>query len=336
MQDSNSGSYPDNYSGSYYGGQVHYEPEAVRFFDIAHEGAQLRAVAQAAGRLAGLGGAEARSVVVLATAQIAEAAARCAVNLFEPLRLPVVVARTLPGFIGPLDVVVVVGDAPDAETVTREMSTAARRGATVVLAGPQDGPVVEDALSDVITVPTPPTTLGASPLRTLGAVGAVLAGQEAAERLEALAAEVDDELTQLSPERELPVNLARQLRDFVAGARIIHTGYTPAGAAVAQLVSALWSARGLPGGFVSREELPAALADEAPQKTDDIFYDPFIDGPAAGVPVKTIVWGSREAQVPGARAEYAVSERDDEFAEAARLIVRGYAATALADSEAVG
>ena len=55
-----------------------WTPEQVRFFDIAHEGAQLRALAgQAAGLNAYLAGLRPRSVVVLATDQVAAAAAGC-------------------------------------------------------------------------------------------------------------------------------------------------------------------------------------------------------------------------------------------------------------------
>ena len=337
---------------SYFEGAADYDVESVRFFDVAHEGAHTRAVAQAADLLDGLRGSSPRSVVVLVTDAVAEAAAQCAVALVDFGRAPVMVTRTLPDFVGALDVVIVAGDAPDAETVTRQVSAAAGRGAEVVLAGPASGPVVEDAPRGVIDLPAPPTADGASPLRTIAAIAAVCAAlTDAPALVDGLADAIDDELRQLSPERDTAVNLARQLREFVAGARIIHTGYTPAGAAVARLVAALWSVRGLPSGFVGREDLAAALeahsagdgagpssggAGNSGGGADDIFYDPFIDGPPAQIPVKTIVWAQREPHLLGARAEYVedIAESADsadsaEIAGALRLIVRGLAATAM-------
>ena len=265
------------------------------------------------------------------------------------------VTRTLPEFVGALDVVIVVGDAPDAETVTRQLSAAAGRGAEVVLAGPASGPVVEDAPRGVILLPAPPTADGASPLRTIAAIGAVCAALTGAQALiDGPADAIDFELRQLSPERDVSVNAARQLREFVDGARILHTGYTGTGVAVARLIAALWSARGLPSGFVGREDLGTALEAGAGElagnstgnsagAADDIFYDPFIDGPPAQVPVKTVVWAQREPHLLGARAEYVADDAvdadgetvaataggGDEFSAALRLIVRGLAATAM-------
>lgn len=317
---------------SYYDGQPHYDRETVRFFDVAHEGAQFRAVAQAADSLGHLSQTAPRSVVIVATDQIAEAAARCAVTLAGPARYPVVVVRQLPHYVGPLDVVLVVGDAPDAEAVVGDLATAAGRGAETILAGPQTGPVPEDAPADTVIIAGPPTARGSSPMRTIAAVQAVLAalsGQVAV--LDGVAEDIDYELSQLSPERDVTVNAARQLREFVQGARIVHTGYSVAGAAVAQLVAALWSTRGLPGGFVSREELATTLEDAQTAggaDPNDIFHDPFIDGEAEALPVKVIVWGETNARLVGGRAEAVEGE---ETTAAHRLIVRALAATALQD-----
>lgn len=340
---------------SYYEGAADYDAETVRFFDVAHEGAHVRAVTEAASLLAGLEGSTPRSVVVLVTDAIAEAAAQCAVAVLGYDRAPVTVTRSLPEFVGALDVVIVVGDAPDAESATRQLNAAAGRGAEVILAGPAGGPVVEDASTRVIQLPTPPTALGASPLRTIAAIAAVITTLDGAVSLiDGLADAIDKELTGLSPERDVSVNSARQLREFIAGSRVLHTGYTPVGVAVAKLIATLWSARGLPSGFVGREDLGPTLeasfrngdsaAESNPQADpNDIFYDPFIDGPPAEVPVKTIVWAQREPHLAGARAEYVEDDTMNSIPTAAgahgadahhlaaalKLIVRGLATTAL-------
>ena len=61
---------------SYYDPAAHYDVESVRFFDVAHEGAHVRAVAQAAELLDGLRNTSPRSVVVLVTDAVSEAAAQ--------------------------------------------------------------------------------------------------------------------------------------------------------------------------------------------------------------------------------------------------------------------
>lgn len=68
----------------YYDGSGRYDRETVLFFDVAHEGAQLRAVAEAAQRLDSLRAVDPRSVVVIATDQISRAAAQAVVELRAP------------------------------------------------------------------------------------------------------------------------------------------------------------------------------------------------------------------------------------------------------------
>ena len=339
----------------YYEGSGTYDREAVRFFDVAHEGAQLRAVAQAADRLERLAGLQPRSVVVLATDHIASVAARAVSAFYTPLEVPVVVARKLPGYVGALDLVVVVGDA-DREEDARGLIAAAGRGAETVLAGPHQGQLLHDAPASTLIIPALPTAAGPSPARTIAVVGAVLRCltrpvDVVAEKLELLADDVDAEVARLSPEHDETVNPARQLRIHADGAQVLHTGGGSdwrTGELVAQLAAALWSARGIACGFVEAEELASALervreaggsgAGESP-RPDDIFYDPFIDGPQQLVGLKTIVWACGDAgaatapdtrvEIVAAGSEGAGSGPVDPAAQALRLITRAYAATAL-------
>ncbi|MCP1387973.1 hypothetical protein M5J20_07190 [Corynebacterium sp. TA-R-1] len=329
---------------SYYTGAGHYDRETVRFFDVAHEGAQLRAIAQAAQRLSHLRGMQPRSVVVLGTDQIALAAARALVAVRTPLELPVLVTDALPSYVGPLDVVLVVGDAAAREQDARGLAAAAGRGAETVLAGPARGPLLDDAPSSTTILPALPTAAGASPARTIAAVAAVLDALTGdpdviAGQLEVLAEEVDAELTSLSPERDASVNPARQLRAFAADARVLHSGTTRCGRAIAQLVAEIWSARGLASGFVDAEELALAVEFGSPSgaaRADDIFYDPYLDGPLELVPLKTVLWaqpaGAPGVAVPNSRAETVEAAGLGDTAQALRLITRAYAATILDDA----
>ena len=289
---------------SYYDGSG-YDRETVAFYDVAHEGAQVRAVAGAVDALSGLYGMNPRSVVVLATGQVAHASARFVNAVRSPLRLPLVITDTLPGYVGPLDVVIVVGDRADAPDVSRALITADRRGAVTVLVGPARGPILDDAPAATITIPALPTVLGASPARAITSIGTVLDLLEedtefVTSRLEEIAQVLDEELEQLSPERDSMVNPGRQLREFADGARLTHTGRPGIGFAVAELVADLWTLKGIPSGAADLAELAAgAMSAPAAPPRDDIFHDPFLDGPGALLPLKTVVW-AQEPEGPDA------------------------------------
>ena len=318
-----------------------FSREEARFFDVAHEGAQIRAVGQAAHSLSGLTGLRPRSVVVLPTDYVAAAAARAVVTLVGELEVPVVIAEVLPAYVGPLDVVVVVGDNAGHDEALRGLITAARRGAETILAGPASGPLLDDAPKATTVIPALPTTAGASPLRAAAVLGAVLAllrqpADVVAERFELLAAEVDAELETASPQRDAATNPARQLRAHADGVRIAHTGFGRGGNAVAGLAAALWSTHGILSTMVEAEEFPQAIerAQQANQAraADDIFYDPYLDGPPKLVGLTTVVW-SCETTVAvaqaGSRVEAVETDSADPAARAARLVARAYAATTL-------
>ncbi|WP_342319163.1 hypothetical protein [Corynebacterium mayonis] len=326
----------ESFAADYYEGAGNYDRETVRFFDVAHEGAQVRAIGAAAGALGQLRGFNPRSIVVIATDHISRAAAEAAATMRAPLPLPVVVTRTLPDYVGPLDVVVVVGDCTEDFRTgddTRCLSTATRRGAVGIVAGPHRAPIVEDAPDSVTVIPALPSTAKASPLRSFALVWAVLdsltqPSEMIAEYLYALADEVDVELQALSPQREETVNAARQLRAFSAHGRVLHVGISRCGEAVAKLASHIWSARGIPSGLTGAAELPEATAQSA---ETSIFHDPFIDGDDSGelVALKTIMWAEPKSSLPRSRAEYTEPTSLGEAASAARLIVRAYATTAM-------
>lgn len=324
-------------AGAYYDGAGDYDRETVRFFDIAHEGAQLRAVAgvvESVG-LSELEGMQPRSVVILGTDQIARAAARYVVQVRSPLRTAVLVAERLPVYVGALDVVLMVGDAAANDDYSRDLISAGKRGATVILAGPAQGPLIEDAPRETLLIPALPTTAGASPARTMAAVAAVLdvleqPGGVVAQKLNDLADEVDEELINLSPERDSTVNPARQLREFVSGAQVLHTGVSHHGKAVAEFVATLWSTRGLPSGYCHPDEMSRAV-EQQPAAADSIFHDPFLDGPSGLVPLKTIMWTHDDAPWPQARPENSLVTGLGDTAVALRLITRAFAVTALDD-----
>src|SRR5699024_2556417 len=131
-----------------------YDPETVRFFDVAHEGAQIRAIAAHIQHICVVRGAEFRSIVILPTDQVARASAEMVVELISPLACPITITVKLPHFVGPLDLFVVVGERSDAESASLALLTAARRGDTSALIGPTRGPLTEAASEETLTFPT--------------------------------------------------------------------------------------------------------------------------------------------------------------------------------------
>ncbi|AKK08078.1 hypothetical protein CTEST_03115 [Corynebacterium testudinoris] len=317
-------------SSSYHDGSA-YDRESVQFYDVAHEGAQIRAIAGVVPDLAALRGLAPRSLVVVATDQVARASARFVVSFRSPLRLPIVVTGALPTYVGPLDVVMVVGDRAEDPEISQELITADRRGAFTILVGPSRGPIVDDAPARTIIIPALPTVVGSSPARTITAVTTVLDLLEedpslVEQRLEETAIAIDAELEQLSPERDNLVNPGRQLREFADGARLIHTGASPAEYGIAELVAALWSNKGIPSGAA-----PAGEMTVEPPREASIFHDPFLDGPIDLIPLKTIIWAQQPEVVstqPHSLVVSTESPRAGILAGALTLITRGFAATA--------
>lgn len=307
-----------------------YDRETVKFYDVAHEGAQIRAVAGAIPQLEGLYGLRPRSVVIIARDQVADASARFVTRMRSPLRVPVVITDALPPYVGALDVVMVLGDRADDPEASLALITACGRGATTILVGPPRGPVLDDVPSDAVVIPALPTVYGASPARSITAVGTVLDLLEenpdlVAQRLQDTATVVDEELEQLSPERDSVVNPGRQLREFADLSRVVHTGRGRLGFAVAELVSVLWSLDGLTSGAAVLDELELPT----PPPGDDLFHDPFLDGPADLLPLKAVVWAEEPdvaGSIPHALSVTCDTPGTGSLAAALKLITRGLAA----------
>lgn len=321
-----------------------YDPETVRFFDVAHEGAQVRALIPAVPQLhAALYGSHPRCVVVIPTDAIARACAHFVAE--EQATVPVMVVglgAPLPTFVGALDTVIVVGERAVADWASHVIIAAAGRGARTILLAPGQGPLREDAPEDALVLPTLPAAAGPSPARYIAGLQAIFASfsqkPEVTEGyLSGVAEQIDEELEQLSPERDASVNPGRSLREFVQGARVIHTG-----GALAFVIGAVWSGCGLEGTVVEPDALALVLDRRAADETaraggseQEVFFDPFLDGPPP-VPTKVIQWGTETdeytADAGGADAMMGTLPVPAASAKAhpLQLIVRAFAATAYA------
>ncbi|MET9328933.1 TobH protein [Tsukamurella sp. NPDC003166] len=277
-------------------------------------GAQARAVAAAVeeGALEQLDGIVPRAVVVVCGAGPAAAAA----GFVEALTagrfdVPLVRSTELPPWVGALDVVVVCGfDAGDL-VLARAIAVAARRGATVVVAVPLEGPVAEAAagrtvdLSPRLRVPERFGFIGvaAALLAVLGRIAGTDRPAAPGEGfLFALAEALDDEALRGAPDRDVESNPAKRLAARMAGRRIALTADTAAGLAVAEhaasqaltLGGQVVAAVGLADVELAVPELAAAPSGGALSGSDALFHDPFLDGPAAQTPLRVLVLTTEE------------------------------------------
>ncbi|MDY3127497.1 MAG: exopolyphosphatase [Corynebacterium sp.] len=350
---------------TYYVGD-NYDPETVRFFDVAHEGAQARSLKDSAADISSrVHGLSPRAIVVVALDHVAHAAAEFVTHKMAPLHQPLVVVDELPKFVGPLDIVVVVGERADSDLALYGLITANRRGATTIVLGPGRGQLIEEAPEESLVIPTLPTAEGPSPVRYIAGLHMILWALDhdlavVERRLEEIANAVDDELLALSPERDASVNPGRKLREFCQGARVIHSAqcrYVPVdyqpreiniGPLVAQFAATLWAARGIGGEYVASEELGFALERQRHDQeistggvpaVDDLFFDPFLDEEERSrghvVPLKIVMWGSGETDIAGCIAADVVHTETlvsapsgvSELIRALRLITRAFAVT---------
>ncbi|GEE03709.1 hypothetical protein nbrc107696_41550 [Gordonia spumicola] len=264
----------------------------------AMSGAHVRAVAHAVaeGALDRLTDLRPRAVVIVTgRSSIADRAARLAVALLASrFDAPVVVAPTLPGWIGPLDVVVVAGDDPGDRTYSDAAHRALRRRAELVAAVPLEGPVADAVGADHVADLSPrlPVDPRFSFVRLVAALVAVCGAFDAVRlhpappTLADIADLLDAEAVADHPDHESFHNQAKLLAYRVAGRTVVWAGDTAASTVVAEHVSATMAA--VAGAASSSGDEQSALArlrvrvHSAGTATDSIFYDPdFDDAPPA-------------------------------------------------------
>lgn len=335
--------------------QGHYDPEAVAFYNIAHEGAYLRIIAESVGRtsprtdergqtlpaLANLAGITPRSLVILTEEQPCARAARLGVALAPhvlgsplPVRFPTTITTALPDYVGALDCVVVLSDSGYGHGPAQALRAADARGATTVLVAPPESPLAAEIPMDTVRLEVPPTAEGPSPLRVVGTVLAVwglLAGAERfllSEQLGQLAELVDAELVQCSPTRELPANEARQLAEVAASAStVLHVAAHTLPEELTDLIALLWTTRGVPATSLSADEwfMASSLLQDTRHAGRDIFADPVPEEPLRQV----VIWGADPEQVSVYRNEHAQATTHPTPLEASlALCVRALASTA--------
>ncbi|MXP20858.1 hypothetical protein GIY30_05750 [Gordonia sp. HNM0687] len=267
-------------------------------------GAQVRAVAEAhrEGVLDPLGHLRPRSVVIVcsATGAAAPAAALVTAAVGARVDVPIVCGSVLPGWIGPLDVVVIAGDDAGDMMLADAAARSLRRRAEVVVAAPVEGPLREALGGNGIDLSP---RVGVDPrFRFPGFVAALLAVVASlsqvrftgrAPGLAELADAIDAEAGANHPRQESFHNRAKALAGRLDGRSVLWVGDTPATAVVAAQASralialaGVISASAEIGDVVRVNREWSERTGSAP--TDSIFYDPELDGPAAESPPRVL------------------------------------------------
>lgn len=283
------------------------DEDAIERFDrsgtlraLAGAGAQVRTavrVSQEAGidRLHGL---DPRGVVVAAGGGSAAVA-----DLFDALTrsgsaLPVqtCAAGPLPGWVGALDLVIAVSQSGRAAGALALAAEAGRRGASLLTVGAPDSPLAEvSARARGIHVPvrvpdaSSRTSMWAQATPALLAADVLGLADVPSGILAALADELDERAQQARPGSEAFANPAKLLATEVAESTPIVLGAGTCGGVAARRAAEMFGRTGrLP---IASGVLPDAasqivacfdgpLAGGADGRRDDIFADPFLDGPS--------------------------------------------------------
>ncbi|MFM6851121.1 MAG: SIS domain-containing protein [Terrabacter sp.] len=268
---------------------------------LAGSGAQVRRTMAAAGE-AGLGrlrDIEPRGVVVAAAGGSVAVADLFTAVSHGAAALPVqsCSSGSLPGWVGALDVVIAVSQSGRAAGTLALAAEAARRGAFLVTVGAEGSPLADvSARAHGVHVPIPVvgsssrTSMWAQATPALLAADAMGIAACSPETLTELADVLDRVATDARPGSEAFVNPAKVLATELAESTPIVLGEGPFGDVTARRAAAMFGRTGrvpvahgcLPDAasqIVACFDGPLAPGQSEGGGADDIFADPFLDGP---------------------------------------------------------
>ncbi|WP_024799877.1 hypothetical protein [Nocardia sp. BMG51109] len=284
----------------------------------ASGGAQVRATAAAVDEdvLAHLHDLRPRSLVLVSgTGRAERAAALLVAALSDRAGLPIVPATAIPQWVGPLDVVLVAGDDAGNPRLIEAVERALKRGAEVVVAAPDEGPLRAAAAGRAAMLPPRVRVLDHNRLLRYLAIGAaVLRAVDPARigplvpDLNVLADVLDAEALRDGPQNEVFHNPAKTLAARMQERRIVLTGDSPAATQVAaHAAEVLLPAAGRIATATDLTDVVAAnarmieSAGGAAPGFDPLFHDEQLDGPAPVEQVRVFVVSSDADQVAARR-----------------------------------
>ncbi len=302
----------------------------------ATAGAHVRSVAHAVaeGALERIVDLRPRSVVIVTGRSTgAERAARFVVSLLASrFDAPIVVAPVLPGWIGPLDVVVLAGDDAGDRAYSDAAQRALRRRAELVNAVPLEGPVADAIGSDPVADLSPrlPVDTRFGFIRLVAVLVAVCGGFDAVRLHPAppapadIADLLDAEAAADHPDHETFHNQAKTLAAAVAGREVVWAGDTQAATILGEhIASTVFAVAGVSSAAVDETAALALVrAAGSDSGVDSIFYDPDFDDapPTRRTRTMILTTANRSAGVEQRTASFAdvdvLTERADAPADA--------------------
>ncbi|MQY28178.1 tobH protein [Nocardia aurantia] len=264
----------------------------------ASAGAQVRATAAAVGEnvLARLQDLRPRSLVMVSgSGRAARAAALLVACLSDRAGLPILPVTSIPPWIGPLDAVLVAGDDAGDPRLVEAVDRALRRGAEVIVAAPDEGPMRAAAAGRAAMLPPRVPVLDQNRLLRYLAVGIAVLGAVDPLRsapllpdLDALSDALDAEALRDGPQHEVFHNPSKTLAARMREHRLVLAGDTPAATAVAehaaevllQAAGQIVAAADLATVVAGHTRLAEAAGAAAAPGFDPMFHDEQLDGPA--------------------------------------------------------
>jgi hypothetical protein len=257
-------------------------------------GAQVRSAADQVAALAPFD--RPRALVVVGASASLDAALLSAL-IGDRSAAPVVASPTLPGWIGPLDIVVVFAAAVDDMAAAEAAAQASRRGARLIVRGPQEGPVAAAAGAALLDPQLSVTEALAAPgrLAVLAAVAAA-AGLYQQPDFAAAAEQLDAMAMACHPSSEFFVNPGLTLAEHLASGAPLFIGTDPiADAIAAHATRSLAGLAGFAAGWLGSGQAagsPPVLARASSRAGAeaggsgpggaDLFWDPYDDDPGGG------------------------------------------------------
>ncbi|MFC0626661.1 SIS domain-containing protein [Kribbella deserti] len=183
----------------------------------------------------------------------------------------------LPGWAGPLDLVVVLGGMKADSGSVSAASEAVRRGCGLMVACPEESPIAVASAGSrhAIRLPSQSDDQLASAIAVLQALHQLELGP--AVEADAVAKTLDDVAVSCSPNRDVAVNPAKDLALMLADRMpLVWGGTVLAARAARRVVEALRLASGRPALAADAGHLLPVLANQPPR---DLFADPFDEAP---------------------------------------------------------
>jgi hypothetical protein len=267
-----------------------HEPDALVAADVAGllpsaalAGALVRATAEQVTPFTDFG--RPRALVVIGANAAVDTALLSA--LVGDVPAPVVTGTSLPSWVGPLDIVVVLASVVDDIACAQAANQAARRGARVIVRAAADGPVADAAAGSTLLEPLVPVTEALAGVARLTVLIGVAAAAGFGRRPDFLAAadQLDALAVACHPSSEFFVNPALTLAEHLSAGTPLIIGTDPVADALAgytcRSLAVLSGYLGAPLLSYEAAGSPPVLASAA--RTDGpagTFHDPFLDNAA--------------------------------------------------------